>query len=313
MPKFEHKPVLLTEALQYLKLQPGYVVADCTAGGGGHSTAIIKEILPGGRLIALDQDNDAVEAVKDRLKIFGEGNFSVVQDNFINLKAVLEELGIKKVDGVLYDLGVSSYQLDAPKRGFSYKNDAPLDMRMNKEASLSAYDLINRASQEELSRIIYSYGEERWAKRIAAFIVKEREKEAIETTQRLVEIIKKAVPKGARQDGPHPAKRTFQALRIAVNRELEILEEALEQGIEVLNPGGRIVVISFHSLEDRIVKEVFQRKAKGCTCPKDLPVCVCNNKPVVKIMKRKPILPGAEELENNPRSRSAKMRAAQKL
>ncbi len=313
MPKFEHKPVLLTEVLEYLNLQPGCVVADCTAGGGGHSEAIIKEILPGGRLIALDQDNDAVEAVKERLKTFGADTISVVQANFINLKAVLQELGIKKIDGVLYDLGVSSYQLDAPERGFSYKNDAPLDMRMNKEAPLSAYDLISQASQEELSRIIYSYGEERWAKRIAAFIVQEREKEAIETTQRLVEIIKMAIPKGARQDGPHPAKRTFQALRIAVNRELEILEEALEQGIEVLNPGGRIVVISFHSLEDRIAKEVFQRKAKGCTCPKELPVCVCNNKPVVKIMKRKPILPGAEELENNPRSRSAKMRAAQKL
>ena len=309
---FAHKPVLLREVLALLDPRPGQILMDCTLGGGGHSREILTMILPGGRLIGLDQDEEAVRAARETLKPFGENNFVIFHTNFINLKSSLQQIAVSKVDGILFDLGVSSYQLDQADRGFSYQQDAPLDMRMDRTAELTAYDLVNSASAEELTRIIGAYGEERWAKRIAGFIADERVREPIKTTGQLVGLIKKAIPSRARQEGPHPAKRTFQALRIAVNRELELLAESLEQGIDVLRPGGRMAVITFHSLEDRIVKQVFQRNAKGCTCPKDLPVCVCGGKPLVRIITAKPVLPGAAELENNPRARSAKLRVLEK-
>lgn len=309
---FYHTPVLLQETLEYLLPLPGHIIVDCTAGGGGHSKALLSKILPGGKLIALDQDAASVETVRKVLEPLGTGNFFVFRTNFRNLKQVLESAAIKQVDGILFDLGVSSHQLDEAERGFSYQHDALLDMRMDQTAKITAADLVNKESREKLNRIIWEYGEERWAKRIAEFIVKEREVKPIETTGQLVEIIKKAIPKGARREGPHPAKRTFQALRIAVNQELEILEETLAQGVDLLKPEGRLAVITFHSLEDRIVKQLFKKLAQGCTCPPEFPVCVCQKKPLVKILTPKPVLPSKEEVNSNPRSRSAKLRVVQK-
>ncbi|MBZ4654717.1 MAG: S-adenosyl-methyltransferase MraW [Peptococcaceae bacterium] len=310
---FQHTPVLLQEVLDYLAPLPGKIIVDCTLGGGGHSSEILRRILPGGKLIALDQDLDAIKAARNKLEPFGKDSFIIVHSNFVHLPKVLQQLSVEKVDGILYDLGVSSYQLDQGERGFSYQHDAPLDMRMDRTKPGSAYDLVNKASLEELSEIIKEYGEERWAKRIAQFIVKEREIKPLETTGELVEVIKKAIPSGARREGPHPAKRTFQALRIAVNRELDILPGAFTGGIERLKPGGRMAVITFHSLEDRIAKDTFKELARGCTCPKELPVCVCNNKPKVKILTGKPVLPGEREVRDNPRARSAKLRVVEKL
>ena len=310
---FEHKPVLLQEVLSYLNPLPGKTIIDCTLGGGGHSKAILERLMPGGRLVALDQDTDAITAAREVLKPLGEDNFIIIHSNFQKLKSVLEDADIDKVDGILYDLGVSSYQIDEAERGFSYQHDAPLDMRMDRSLSLTAADLVNQLSRAELNRIIFDYGEERWAKRIAEFIVSKREEQPIATTGQLVDVIKKAVPKGARKEGPHPAKRTFQALRIAVNKELEILAQSIEDGVQVLNNGGRLAVITFHSLEDRIVKRTFQKLAEGCICPKELPLCVCNHRPVVKILTGKPVLPGEKELLDNPRSRSAKLRVAEKI
>lgn len=309
---FSHIPVMLNEILAYLDPQPGQLMIDCTAGGGGHSKALLKKLLPGGQLIALDQDEDAVMAAKQALEPLGAENFTVIRTNFVNMAESVRAVTEQKADGILFDLGVSSWQLDNIKRGFSYQHDAPLDMRMDTAATQTAALLVNTASTEELTRIISDFGEERWAKRIAQFIAEERKKEPIETTGQLVEIIKKAVPKGARREGPHPAKRTFQAIRIAVNRELEILDEALDQAVGLLKPGGKLAVITFHSLEDRIVKEFFRKKAQGCTCPKEFPVCVCNNRPAVKIITGKPVLPAEEEVEANPRSRSAKLRVVEK-
>ncbi|MDX9871657.1 MAG: 16S rRNA (cytosine(1402)-N(4))-methyltransferase RsmH [Clostridia bacterium] len=309
---FSHVPVMLEEVLTYLHPQPGQLMIDCTAGGGGHSKALLKKLLPGGQLIALDQDKDAVMAAKQALEPLGAENFTVIRTNFTHLQESVRTVTDRFADGILFDLGVSSYQLDNIKRGFSYQQDAPLDMRMDTTAGFSAADLLNRASAEELTRIIAEYGEERWAKRIAQFIVEERSREPLATTGQLVEIIKKAVPKGARREGPHPAKRTFQAIRIAVNRELEILDEAMEQAVSILRPGGRLAVITFHSLEDRMIKEFFRKQAQGCTCPKEFPVCVCNNKPAVKIVTAKPVLPTEREVESNPRSRSAKLRVVEK-
>ncbi|PKM89493.1 MAG: 16S rRNA (cytosine(1402)-N(4))-methyltransferase [Firmicutes bacterium HGW-Firmicutes-12] len=305
-------PVLLQEVLGYLNPQSGQLMIDCTAGGGGHSQEILKRLLPDGKLIALDQDEAAIEAATKTLEPLGVENFNVLQTNFSNLKNSVLSITSEKADGILFDLGVSSYQLDEKERGFSYQNDAPLDMRMNRNDPFTAADLLKQASLKEISQIIWEYGEERWAKRIAQFIVSEREKEAIVTTGQLVDIIKKAVPKGARREGPHPAKRTFQAIRIAINRELEILETAIEQGVEILKPGGRMAIITFHSLEDRIVKKQYQKMAQGCTCPGDFPVCICNNKPMVKVLTTKPVLPSEEEVLSNPRSRSAKMRVVEK-
>ena len=309
---FVHKPVLLREVLAFLDPQPGQVLVDCTLGGGGHGRELLEKVLPGGILVGLDQDREAVKAAREVLKPLGENNFIILNTNFVNLKEALRQIGIEKVDGILFDLGVSSYQLDEARRGFSYQLDAPLDMRMDPTSRLTAYDLVNTASVDELARVIKDYGEERWAKRIAQFIAEERKREPVKTTGKLVDIIKRAIPSGARREGPHPAKRTFQALRIAVNRELEILESSLEQGIELLKAGGRLAVITFHSLEDRIVKNVFQKNAGACTCPKNLPVCVCKRRPLVKIVTAKPVLPREDELADNPRSRSAKLRVVEK-
>lgn len=309
---FHHKPVLLQEVLEQLDPSPGKVMIDCTAGGGGHSRALLERLLPDGRLLALDQDVEAIAALRETLRDFDDRNYQIVHSNFINLKNIAADMGLQDVDGILFDLGVSSHQLDEQERGFSYQQDAPLDMRMDRSQPETAARLVNEASQEELYRIIAAYGEEKWARRIAAFIVAARRQAKIETTHQLVDIIKAAVPKGARQGGPHPAKRTFQALRIAVNDELGILAGALQQGLQLLKPGGRIAVITFHSLEDRIVKKTIEEWARGCICPKDLPACVCGRKPLVKRILPKPVTPGQTELTGNPRSRSAKLRVVEK-
>ena len=263
-------------------------------------------------LIGIDRDPEAIEAAKKRLNEFS-GRVTFVNRNFSEIKDILNELGIEFINGAVLDLGVSSYQLDNVGRGFSYMNNAPLDMRMNRSDDLSAYDVINRYSLDELTRIFFEYGEEKWSRRIADFIAREREKKPIETTFELVDIIKAAIPKKARLDGGHPAKRIFQAVRIEVNGELRILETAIKDFIDVLAPGGRLAVITFHSLEDRIVKQTFAALAKGCTCPKEFPVCVCGKKPQIRLLTRKPIEPGKEEIENNSRSKSAKLRVAEKL
>ncbi len=309
---FYHKPVFLREVLAYLDPQPGKIMVDCTAGGGGHSKALLERLLPGGKLVALDQDLDAVQKLQEVLHGFGEENYEIVHSNFVNLRKIAEGLLLREADGILFDLGVSSYQLDEQERGFSYQQDALLDMRMDRTKKLTAAQLVNEASPKELARIITEYGEENWAVRIASFIVDARKRTRIETTRQLAEIIKAAIPSGARRTGPHPAKRTFQALRIAVNDELGILPKALTQGVQLLKPGGEMAVITFHSLEDRITKKIFQEMGQGCICPKDLPVCVCHHKPLVKNILGKPLTPTEEELNNNPRSRSAKLRVVEK-
>ncbi len=308
---FSHKSVLLYECIEGLDIRPDGIYVDCTAGGGGHSLEIVKR-LDTGRLIAIDQDNDALAAAGKRLADYSD-KVTFVKNNFENLGSVCEMLGIDRIHGVLIDLGVSSYQLDTPERGFSYNHDAPLDMRMDSEISLTARDVVNGYSEEELKRVIYDYGEERFSPRIASKIVEAREKKPIETTFELVDIIKSAIPRAAREDGPHPAKRTFQAIRIEVNRELDVISPAINAASRLLAPGGRIAIITFHSLEDRIVKQAYAALSKGCECPPDFPVCVCGKKPVLKAVSRKPILPTKEELEENPRSRSAKLRVAEKL
>ncbi len=295
-----------------LHIRPDGIYVDGTAGGGGHSYEIARRLTEG-RLIAIDQDDAAIAAASARLAPLGE-RATVVKNNFCHLDDVCELLGIEHIDGLLLDLGVSSYQLDTPERGFSYMADAPLDMRMDGNSSgKTAYDVINTYSEADLRRILYAYGEERFAPRIAGRIVRAREDKPIETTGELVALIKEAIPAAARDGGHHPAKRSFQAIRIEVNAELDVIKPALEAAMERLNPGGRLAVITFHSLEDRLVKETFAEMASGCTCPKGLPVCVCGKTPRVKIISRKPILPSDEELEHNPRSRSAKLRVAEKL
>jgi 16S rRNA (cytosine1402-N4)-methyltransferase len=308
---FSHKPVLLSECIEALHIRPDGVYVDGTAGGGGHSY-YIAEKLTTGRLIAIDCDTDAIKAATERLKSFGN-QVTFISSNFSQMDFVLKDLGIDKVDGILLDLGVSSYQLDTPERGFSYNHDAPLDMRMSQTQQLSAKDIVNTYSLRDIEVIIRDYGEEKFARRIAQFIVSTREKALIETTFELTQVIKAAVPAAARRDGPHPSKRTFQALRIAVNSELESLSFGLEAAIHLLNPQGRLAVISFHSLEDRIVKQKFVAASKGCICAKDAPICVCGMKPVVKLISKKPIGATDEELENNPRSRSAKLRIIEKI
>lgn len=307
---FHHVPVLLNEVIEALVIRPNGIYADATMGGAGHSEAIVSR-LGEGRLIGFDQDEEAIAASRRRLAPFAD-KVTYVNENFKNVKNVLSELGVSGLDGALMDLGVSSHQLDEGERGFSYQADAPLDMRMDRRKSFSAYDVVNTYSAQQLEKIIRSYGEERWAKRIAEFIAEERKNGAVQTTGQLVEIIKKAVPKGARRDGPHPAKRTFQAIRIEVNGELALLEQAVKDFVQCLNPGGRLAVITFHSLEDRIVKNTFADLASGCTCPKEFPVCVCGGKPQGKIITRKPITAAEEELEQNPRARSAKLRVFEK-
>ncbi len=309
---FSHYSVLLGESVDGLNIKPDGIYVDCTLGGGGHSEAIVSKLTEGGCLIAIDQDSAAIEASKKRLAKYTD-RIRFVRDNFRNIGAVLESLGIDGIDGAVIDLGVSSYQLDTPERGFSYMHDAPLDMRMDPDAAFTARDVVNGYSEEKLKKIIYEYSEERFAGRIAAKICAAREAAPIERTHELVDIIKSAIPAKAREDGPHPAKRTFQAIRIEVNSELSIIEPTLDALIASLNKGGRLSVITFHSLEDRIVKQTFAAHSKGCTCPKDFPVCVCGKTPEIKVITHKPILPSERELDENPRSRSAKLRIAEKL
>ncbi len=308
--EFYHVPVLRDEVIESLNINPSGVYIDATMGGAGHSFEIAKR-LTGGKLIGFDQDIAAINASRKRLSEFGD-KVTFVNQNFKTIKTALAELSIDGISGALMDLGVSSHQLDEGERGFSYQIDAPLDMRMDRRNSFSAYDVVNSYSAKQLENIIFKYGEDRWARRIAEFIVTERTDGEIKTTAQLVSVIKKAVPKGARIDGPHPAKRTFQAIRIEVNGELAILEQAVRDFADCLLPGGRLAIITFHSLEDRIVKNVFASLADGCTCPKEFPVCVCGGRPKGRIVNRKPIIAGEKELEENPRSRSAKLRVFEK-
>ena len=308
---FSHRSVLLDEAVEALNIRPDGVYVDGTAGGGGHSFAIASK-LENGLLIAIDQDENAIAAASARLAPLGD-RARVVRNNFSNLNDVLDQCEINKIDGLLLDLGVSSHQLDEAERGFAYQNDAPLDMRMDRRQSKTAYDVVNTYSEEDLKRILFTYGEERFSGRIAAKIVTTREKKPIETTGELADLIKSAIPAAAREGGHHPAKRSFQAIRIEVNAELDVIVPAIESAVSHMKPGGRIAIITFHSLEDRIVKQAFARLASGCTCPKGLPICVCGKKPQVKVISKKPILPGAVELEENPRARSAKLRVAEKI
>ncbi len=308
---FSHRSVLLDECIEGLNIRPDGIYIDGTAGGAGHSSEIAKRLVSG-KLIAIDQDESAVAAAGERLSAFGE-RAQVVRSNFFEVARVCESLGIEKIDGLLLDLGVSSYQLDTADRGFSYMADAPLDMRMDKRASLTAYEVVNTYGFEGLKKILYEYGEERYSAAIASAIVKARESAPIESTLELADIIKYAIPAQAREGGHHPAKRSFQAIRIEVNGELDVIEPALRAAAGLLRKGGRIAVITFHSLEDRIVKRTFASLAEGCICPKSLPVCVCGNKPTLRLVNKKVILPSAKELAENPRSRSAKLRIAEKL
>lgn len=306
---FSHKPVLLEETIDALNIKPDGIYVDGTAGGGGHSSEILKRLSPNGRLISIDQDPDAIEAVTERLKDYK--NSIICKGNFSDVVSIVNGLGIESIDGIMLDIGVSSRQLDTPERGFSFHYDAPLDMRMS-QSGASAYDLVNQLSYEQLVKIISRYGEERFAKQITRAIIREREKQPIATTLQLAEIIKAAVPAAKRREG-HPARQTFQALRIAVNGELDRLEEGLQGGFELLKPGGRMAVITFHSLEDRIVKKAMAKWCTGCTCPKDFPVCVCGNKPKAELALRKPAEASEKELSENPRARSARLRAVTKL
>ena len=312
MNNFSHVSVLLFECIDALNIRDGYTYVDCTTGGGGHSLEIAKRLGPNSRLICFDRDKDAIAAAKERLKDYLD-KITFINDNFSGLERVIKEYGIDNLGGVLADLGCSSYQFDTPERGFSYMHDARLDMRMDTDSPLSAYEIVNEYSEEALKKIIFDYGEERFAPRIAQAICRSRSVKPITTTHELTEIIKGAIPSAARADGPHPAKRTFQAIRIEVNGELDAITPLIDSAAKNLVPGGRIAVISFHSLEDRLVKQGFKSLLGGCTCPKDFPVCICGRKPVIKEISRKPILPTEEELENNPRSRSAKLRVAEKL
>ena len=311
MSEFHHVSVLLEECIQGLAIKPDGIYVDGTLGGAGHSSRIAAKLTTG-RLIGIDRDNVALEAAAERLRPF-EDRVTLVHANFCDMDQALQGLGIYKVDGILLDLGVSSPQLDDGQRGFSYMTDAPLDMRMNGEDTRDARQIVNTWSYEELKRILYDYGEERFAPRIAAAICRRREQAPIETTLELVDVIKSAMPASALREKQHPAKRSFQAIRIAVNDELGAVETVMKMAVPLLNPGGRLAVITFHSLEDRIVKNAMAEAAKGCTCPPSFPVCVCGKKPQVRIVTRKPIVSGEEELERNPRARSAKLRICEKL
>ncbi|SKB29062.1 16S rRNA (cytosine1402-N4)-methyltransferase [Acetoanaerobium noterae] len=309
--EFKHVTVLLNEAVDILDIKPEGIYVDGTLGGAGHSLEIVKK-LTSGKLICFDQDINAISAAKEKLKDFMDKTI-LVHSNFENLREELNKLGIESIDGFLVDLGVSSHQLDVPERGFSYMQDAPLDMRMDNNAELSAYDVVNTYSEAELKRVIKDYGEENWSARIAKLIVERRATMPIRTTFELVDAIKAAIPKKMRDENQHPAKRTFQAIRIEVNRELDVIEKTLLAAVDMMDEGGVLAVITFHSLEDRIVKNVFKKLQYSCTCPPEFPVCICNSKQVVEIITRKPILPSENEVEMNPRSRSAKLRAARKL
>ena len=310
--EFKHVSVLFDECMEGLNIKPDGIYVDGTLGGGGHSSGICERLGPNGTLIGIDRDQDALNAASKRLEKYN-CNKIFVQSNYSDIASVLEDLEIDEIDGALLDLGVSSFQLDNPERGFSYMNDAPLDMRMSQSDSFTAADVVNDYDKKELTNIISKYGEERWASRIADFIVKAREDKPLESTFELVDVIKAAIPASARRTGPHPAKRTFQAIRIEVNDELGQLERAVEEFCDVLAPKGRLCIITFHSLEDRIVKDIFNQRANPCTCPKEFPVCVCGKKADIKKITGKPIVSSEEELEVNPRARSAKLRVAQKI
>ena len=305
--EFKHKSVLLEETIDNLNIKPDGIYVDGTLGGAGHSYQIAKRLTGGGRLIGIDQDADAIAAATERLKEFEE-RVTIVRNNYCNMDKVLDELGIDKVDGILLDIGVSSYQLDTASRGFTYNVDTALDMRMDQRQQITAKDIVNTYSEFDLYRIIRDYGEDKFAKNIAKHIVAARAKAPIQTTGELTEIIRQSIPMKIQATGGHPAKRTFQAIRIELNRELEVLRESLDDMIELLNKDGRICIITFHSLEDRIVKGIFRKNENPCTCPPHFPVCVCGNESKGRVITRKPILPSAEELEENSRSKSAKLR-----
>ena len=305
--EFNHYSVLLEETVDGLNIKPDGIYVDGTLGGGGHAYEVCSRLNEKGRFIGIDQDEAAIEAASARLRDFGE-RVTIVRSNYCDMKSRLHELGIDKVDGIVLDLGVSSYQLDTAERGFSYRVDAPLDMRMDRRQNMTARDIVNDYSEMDLFRIIRDYGEDKFAKNIAKHIVMEREKGTIETTGQLIEIIKRAIPMKFQKTAGHPAKRTFQAIRIELNRELEVLRENLDDMIDLLNEGGRICIITFHSLEDRIVKTIFRKAENPCVCPSHFPVCVCGNAPKGKVVTKKPILPSEGELEENSRSKSAKLR-----
>ena len=305
--EFKHRSVLLEETVNGLNIRPDGIYVDGTLGGGGHAYEICRRLGNKGSIVGIDQDEAAIEAAGIRLKDFGE-KVTIVRSNYCEMKSVLQGLGIDKVDGIVLDLGVSSYQLDTAERGFSYREDAPLDMRMDRRQTMTARDIVNDYSEKDLYRVIRDYGEDKFAKNIAKHIVIEREKRSIETTGQLTEIIRGAIPMKFQKKSGHPAKRTFQAIRIELNRELDVLKNSLDEMIDLLNPGGRLCIITFHSLEDRIVKSAFKKNEDPCTCPKDFPVCVCGKVSKGSILTRKPILPSEEELEENSRSKSAKLR-----
>ncbi|HEY6008579.1 MAG TPA: 16S rRNA (cytosine(1402)-N(4))-methyltransferase RsmH [Geobacteraceae bacterium] len=309
---FRHTPVLAQEVLAWLAPRSGGVYVDGTVGGGGHAALVLDASAPDGRLYGFDQDETALRAAGSRLASYGE-RVTLIHGNFAGMTAALARHEVDAVDGVLLDLGVSSHQLDAAERGFSFQQDAPLDMRMDRSGEVTAADLVNDLSVEELTRVIRDYGEERWAKRIAVTIARSREEAPITTTLQLAELVKRAIPRGAWEERLHPATRTFQALRIAVNDELDSAARGVDAGVGLLRPGGRIAVISFHSLEDRIVKERFRSFSRGCICPKELPVCVCQHRPELRVLTSKPVMATAEEIARNPRSRSARLRVAEKL
>ncbi|MBZ9688050.1 16S rRNA (cytosine(1402)-N(4))-methyltransferase RsmH [Clostridium estertheticum] len=309
--EFKHLPVLLNECLDALDIKEDGIYVDCTLGGAGHSLEILKRLSSKGRLIGIDQDEDALRAAKENLKEYN--NVTYVHNNFYNIDEILEKLEIEKVDGILMDLGVSSFQLDSAERGFSYMKDARLDMRMDRSQSLSAYDVVNNYSEQEIGEVLRNYGEEKFSKRIANFIIDRRAEKSIDTTLELVNVVDAAIPAKYKREGGHPAKRTFQGIRIEVNGELKILDNAIENGVHRLNRGGRMAVITFQSLEDRIVKNKFKELNDPCKCPKELPMCVCGKTSIVKLISRKPIVATEEELEINKRSRSAKLRVAEKI
>lgn len=310
--EFKHKSVLLKETMEYLKIKPDGIYVDGTLGGGGHAYEICRRLSSKGKFIGIDQDEDAIKAATRRLSEF-EDRIKISRNNYCKMREVLAENAVYKVDGIVLDLGVSSYQLDDATRGFSYMSDAPLDMRMDRRQRFTAKDLVNTYSEMELYRIIRDYGEDKFAKNIAKHIVAARADKEIETTGELTEIIKAAIPAKIRMNSGHPAKRTFQAIRIELNHELEVLQDSLEDMIDILNPGGRICIITFHSLEDRIVKNIYKKSENPCTCPDDFPVCICGKKPLGKSVTRKPILPSEEEIAYNPRSKSAKLRVFEKI
>jgi len=310
--ELRHVPVLLAEAVEYLNCRDGAIIVDCTLGGGGHAEAILNKVTPTGFLLGIDRDDAAIDAARIRLSAFSQ-HIKLVRDDFRRLIEILSTLKISAVDGILFDLGVSSFQLDEAQRGFSYRVSAPLDMRMDRREQVRAVDVVNSYPEGRLAAILRKYGEEPWAERISRFIIGARKRKPIETTEELVRIIKDAIPAGARRRGGHPAKRTFQALRIEINKELEGLERAFFDAVACLKKGGRLVVISYHSLEDRIVKNSFRQLARGCICPPTLESCQCKEEYKIRILTKKPVRPTDEEIKYNPRARSAKLRAAERL